>query len=72
MAKLSIKEHYCRNGYRLSVCQIGDISHISIRDSNIYPDSDSRSQDYWRINELIIPINDKNDLKEISKLFKLK
>jgi hypothetical protein len=72
MDKFIEKRHYCKNGYNFSVQKIGDISHLIISDRNIYPDEDSRSDDYWRLNGgLLIPINDKEDLKEISKLFKL-
>ena len=65
------RNHYCKNGYVFSVQQIGNMSHLIISDRNIYPDDDSRSNDYWRLNGgLLIPINNKEDLKEISKLFK--
>lgn len=54
-----------------SVQKINNISHLIITDSNLYPDEDSRSEEYWRHNGLLIPINDDYDLKELSKLFKL-
>ena len=60
------------NGYTFSVVKTGNISTLFISDSNLYPDEDSRSQDYWRLNGgLCIPINNDKDLKEISKLFKI-
>jgi len=66
------KRHCCRNGYWFTVQQINNISHLFIYDSNLYPDSDYRSQEEWRRSGvgLCIPINDKEDLKAISKLFK--
>lgn len=70
MNKIIEKRHYCKNGYEFSTQQIGDISHLIIFDHNLYPDKDSRSEDYWRHNGLMIPINNKEDLKSIGKLFK--
>ena len=61
-----------KNGYRITVQKINDVSHMIISDTNLYPDNDSRSSDYWRLNGgLLIPINDNKDLKKISKLFEL-
>jgi hypothetical protein len=67
--KLISKSHYCLNGFIFTVQTIGDISHLIIQDRNLYPDGDSRSEEYWRSHELLIPINSKKDLKEIKKLF---
>jgi hypothetical protein len=69
--KLITEQHYLKNGYKITIQKIGSISHLIINDSNIYPDEDSRSQDYWRLNGgLIIPINDDEDLESITKIFK--
>ncbi len=68
---MKTKTHYCRNGYVFIIQKIDKVSHLIISDRNIYPDEDSRSKGYWRLNGgLLIPINDDSDLKELSKLFK--
>lgn len=67
--RLITKTHYTLNGFVFSVQKIGDISHLTIQDRNLYPDGDSRSEEHWRLNELVIPINSEKDLKEIKKLF---
>lgn len=67
--KLITKSHYCLNGYRFTVQKIDNISHLIIVDRNLYPDGDSRSEESWRSNGLLIPINSEKDLKEIKKLF---
>lgn len=44
--KLITKTHYTLNGFVFTVQKIGDISHLCIRDSNLYPDNDSRSEEH--------------------------
>lgn len=61
------KNHLTKTGFWFTVQNLGAVSHLIIRDSNLYPDEDSRSQ---RPSELLIPINDERDLKKIMKLFK--
>lgn len=59
-----------KNGYGFTL-QIGKgFSHLIIDDYNLYPDSDSRSEERWRRDGLCIPINNDNDIKKIKKLFK--
>jgi hypothetical protein len=45
----------------------GESTSISIYDSNIYPDGDSRS---GRFNEYIIPVDDVADLNELADMLK--
>lgn len=69
---MKTNRHSTKSGYIISVQKFkGGASHIIIEDSNLYPDDDSRSYEIWRTRGLIIPINDKKDLKAIKKLFKL-
>jgi hypothetical protein len=72
MKKLITKEVYTKSGYIFTVQKVGKVSHLQIVDSNCYPDTDSRYHDYWRRNGLVIPINDDENVEEISKLFKFK
>lgn len=59
------KRMLLRNGYWVTVQVISkDINHIYIRDSNLYPDSDSRSVEK---REWLIPINDIEKLKELGE-----
>lgn len=52
-----------KSGYWITIQVMSkNISHIIIRDTNLYPDSDSRSEEN---REWLIPINDINDLKDI-------
>lgn len=65
------KSYLTKSGYNITIQIISDkINHIIISDTNLYPDSDSRSKDPWRTYGLLIPINNKKDLKKIKKLFK--
>lgn len=65
------KSHLTKSGYEITFQIFNDnLNHIYINDRNLYPDSDSRSQDPWRTYGLLIPVNDKKDLKKIKKLFK--
>lgn len=65
------KSHLTKSGYEITLQIFNDnLNHIYINDRNLYPDSDSRSKDPWRTYGLLIPINDKKDLKKIKKLFK--
>jgi hypothetical protein len=58
-----------KNGYGFTL-QIGKgVSHLIIDDYNLYPDSDSRSEEEWRRNGLLIPIE---DLKQLEELWKQK
>lgn len=62
-----------RTEFEITVTVIGDeVSNLYITDRNLYPDSDSRSKERWRQsgNGITIPINDREDLKRIKKLFK--
>lgn len=57
-----------RTGYEIIIQSISDeVNHIIIYDKNLYPDSDSRSEER---REWIIPINDIKQLKKIGKLIK--
>lgn len=62
------KTHYLKNGYKFTVQQVGNISSLIIVNTNLYPDDDSRMDPLMR--EIFIPINNKDDLKSIKKLFK--
>jgi hypothetical protein len=54
-----------RSGYWITIQLLNkEWNSIFIRDSNLYPDSDSRSEE---TREWIIPINDIDDLKKIAK-----
>lgn len=66
---LITKTHHTLNGFVFTVQKIGNISHLIVEDRNLYPDGDSRSEEYWRLYGLLIPINSEKDLKEIKKLF---
>lgn len=60
-----------KNGYELTFQRMNSkVSHIIISDHNLYPDNDSRSENYWRHNGLMIPINSDDGIKQIKKLFK--
>lgn len=60
-----------KNGYAFTLQVFkGGTSHLIIDDYNLYLDNDSRSEEYWRGNGLLIPINDKEDLKQIEELWK--
>ena len=62
------KELYTKSGYVITVQILSDtINHFIIRDTNLYPDSDSRSTEN---REMLVPINDIKDIKRIKKLFK--
>ena len=67
---MQTQTYLLKNSYGITVQKIGETSHIIITDHNIYPDDDSRSQDDWRHNGLLIPINNKKDFKKIYKMFK--
>lgn len=67
------KQILTKSGYEITLQIISDnCNHIYISDRKLYPDSDSRSEEWWRQsgNGLLIPINDKEDLRQIKKLFK--
>lgn len=62
---------YLKSGYEVLFQRFGEkASHIYIFDSKIYPDEDSRSEERWRRDGLIIPINNDEDIKKLKKLFK--
>jgi hypothetical protein len=44
------------------------ISHLVITDNKIYPDEDSRSEEYWRKNGLLIPLNSDENINKIIEL----
>lgn len=58
-------------GFRITVSiatgVCGESSSISIYDSNLYADEDSRS---GRLNEYIIPVDDVEDLNELADMLK--
>ena len=59
-----------KNGYGFTL-QIGKgFSHLIIDDYNLYPDSDSRSEERWRRDGLLISINSSEDLKQLEELWK--
>lgn len=58
-----------KNGYAFTLQTLTGVSHLIIDDYNLYPDSDSRSEEEWRRNGLLIPIE---DLKQIEELWKQK
>jgi len=67
------KQLLTRSGFEITVQVISkECNHIYISDRNLYSDEDLRSQEWWRQSGkgLLIPINDKKDLKRIKKLFK--
>jgi hypothetical protein len=67
------KRLYLKSGYEIVFQRFNKkASHIYIFDHKIYPDEDSRSEERWRRDGLIVPINNDEDLKKIKKLFKLK
>ncbi len=58
-----------KNGYAFTLQVFkGGVSHLIIDDYNLYPDG--RSEEEWRRNGLLIPINDEEDLKQIEELWK--
>ena len=60
-------------GYRFTIQRLSSrISHLIITDSRIYPDEDSRSQESWRRNGLIIPLNSDDNIDKLVKLLKNK
>lgn len=72
--KVVTKSIFTKSGYQITPQNITDsVNHIIIRDCNLYPDSDYRSQE---TREWIIPINNTKDMVEIGELliemFKLK
>ena len=63
------KRIFLKNGYQIVFHRYGKkVSHLYIYDHNIYPDKDERSEESWRRNGLIIPINSDKDLEQIRKL----
>jgi hypothetical protein len=57
-----------RNGYAFTLQVFkGGKSHLIIDDYNLYPDTDSRSEEEWRRNGLLIPIDDLKQLEELWK-----
>jgi hypothetical protein len=60
------KSVYLNTGYEITFQRISDkISHLVITDSKIYPDADSRSEEYWRKNGLLIPLNSDENINKI-------
>lgn len=60
-------QHDTVSGYLYTFQKISDtVSHLIIKDSNLYPDSDSRST---QSREWIFPINNQTDINKIKKLF---
>ena len=62
---MSERKILTKSGYWITVQNFGKINHIIVRDSNLYPDGDSRSEEH---REWLIPINDLDDLKQIGNL----
>ena len=53
-------------GHTFSVCLTGNIGYISITDSNLYPDKDSRSDRMnMGFNTIMIPLMTREDLKDL-------
>lgn len=59
-----------KNGYGFTLQISKGMSHLIIDDYNLYPESDSRSEESWRRDGLLIPINDVEILKQLEKLWK--
>lgn len=61
-----------KTGFWITVQNMGEVNHISIWDTNLYPADDSRSQLHleYTPREFTIPINSKDDLRAISHMFK--
>ena len=71
--ELKTKSVYTISGFTITVQMIGNgnkVSHLEITDSRIYPDEDERSNERWRRDGLLIPINSKKKLKELRKALK--
>lgn len=71
--ELKTERIYLRSGYEITIQMLGDgdkVSHFQITDSRIYPDEDERSEERWRRDGLLIPINSKKKVKEIIKALK--
>ena len=71
--ELKTKSVYTISGFIITVQMIGNgdkVSHLEITDSKIYPDEDERSNERWRRDGLLIPINSKKKLKELRKALK--
>ena len=67
------KSVYLVNGFEIQFQRFNEkASHIIIYDSRIHPDEDSRSEERWRRDGLIVPISNDKKIKEIKKLFKWK
>ncbi len=63
------KSVYLSTGYELTFQRMSDkISHLVITDNKIYPDEDSRSEEYWRKNGLLIPLNSDENINKIIEL----
>lgn len=64
--KIVTKSIHTKSGYVITPQSINDkVNHIIIKDSNLYPDEDYRSQE---TREWIIPINNSKDMVEIGEL----
>jgi len=65
------KSIYLDTGYEFTIQRMSNkVSHIIIMDKNIYPDEDGRSEEYWRKNGLLIPLNSDKNIKKLRKLLK--
>lgn len=65
------KSIYLDTGYEFTIQRMSNkVSHIIITDNKIYPDEDSRSEEYWRKNGLLIPLNSDKNIKKLIKLLK--
>lgn len=63
------KSVYLSTGYELTFQRMSDkISHLVITDNKIYPDEDSRSEEYWRKNGLLVPLNSDENINKIIEL----
>ena len=63
------KSVHLSTGYELTFQRMSDkISHLVITDNKIYPDEDSRSEEYWRKNGLLIPLNSDENINKIIEL----
>lgn len=54
------------NGHDISIGLTGNVGYISITDSNLYPDDDSRSERRnLNFNTMMIPLMSRDDLKQL-------
>ena len=63
------KSVYLNTGYEITFQRLSNkISHLVITDNKIYPDEDSRSEEVWRKQGLIIPLNSDENINKVLEL----